>query len=108
MPRSLGGTAPSTSLKTEHSFALGEKFQRIEWPRGVFSRGNLAGSSGARTPGADYSERGRKLRGLWGFSTRAHREHRGENPSSIRRSVVTPAGFEPAISTLKGSRPWPG
>jgi len=23
-------------------------------------------------------------------------------------SVVTPAGFEPAISTLKGSRPWPG
>ena len=21
---------------------------------------------------------------------------------------VTPAGFEPAISTLKGSRPWPG
>ena len=22
-------------------------------------------------------------------------------------SVVTPAGFEPAISTLKGSRPWP-
>jgi hypothetical protein len=22
--------------------------------------------------------------------------------------VVTPAGFEPAISTLKGSRPWPG
>ena len=24
------------------------------------------------------------------------------------RMVVTPAGFEPAISTLKGSRPWPG
>lgn len=23
-------------------------------------------------------------------------------------AVVTPAGFEPAISTLKGSRPWPG
>ncbi len=22
--------------------------------------------------------------------------------------LVTPAGFEPAISTLKGSRPWPG
>jgi hypothetical protein len=22
-------------------------------------------------------------------------------------NVVTPAGFEPAISTLKGSRPWP-
>src|SRR5439155_5812384 len=22
--------------------------------------------------------------------------------------MVTPAGFEPAISTLKGSRPWPG
>jgi site-specific DNA recombinase len=25
-----------------------------------------------------------------------------------RAYVVTPAGFEPAISTLKGSRPWPG
>ena len=24
------------------------------------------------------------------------------------KAVVTPAGFEPAISTLKGSRPWPG
>ena len=24
------------------------------------------------------------------------------------KSLVTPAGFEPAISTLKGSRPWPG
>ena len=24
------------------------------------------------------------------------------------RAMVTPAGFEPAISTLKGSRPWPG
>ena len=24
------------------------------------------------------------------------------------RAVVTPAGFEPAISTLKGSRPGPG
>ena len=23
-------------------------------------------------------------------------------------AMVTPAGFEPAISTLKGSRPWPG
>ena len=23
-------------------------------------------------------------------------------------ALVTPAGFEPAISTLKGSRPWPG
>jgi hypothetical protein len=23
-------------------------------------------------------------------------------------TMVTPAGFEPAISTLKGSRPWPG
>jgi site-specific DNA recombinase len=27
---------------------------------------------------------------------------------AIPRYVVTPAGFEPAISTLKGSRPWPG
>jgi hypothetical protein len=28
----------------------------------------------------------------------------------VKRSdwLVTPAGFEPAISTLKGSRPWPG
>ena len=26
----------------------------------------------------------------------------------IPKTVVTPAGFEPAISTLKGSRPWPG
>jgi hypothetical protein len=26
----------------------------------------------------------------------------------IPKSVVTPAGFEPAISTLKGSRPGPG
>ncbi len=24
------------------------------------------------------------------------------------QGLVTPAGFEPAISTLKGSRPWPG
>lgn len=24
------------------------------------------------------------------------------------KALVTPAGFEPAISTLKGSRPWPG
>jgi hypothetical protein len=24
------------------------------------------------------------------------------------QTLVTPAGFEPAISTLKGSRPWPG
>jgi len=24
------------------------------------------------------------------------------------KTVVTPAGFEPAISTLKGSRPGPG
>lgn len=28
-------------------------------------------------------------------------------PSNSQK-VVTPAGFEPAISTLKGSRPWPG
>jgi len=28
--------------------------------------------------------------------------------TTSRVSVVTPAGFEPAISTLKGSRPWPG
>ena len=27
---------------------------------------------------------------------------------SLPRAFVTPAGFEPAISTLKGSRPWPG
>jgi hypothetical protein len=26
----------------------------------------------------------------------------------LPKAVVTPAGFEPAISTLKGSRPWPG
>ncbi len=26
----------------------------------------------------------------------------------VPRTMVTPAGFEPAISTLKGSRPWPG
>src|SRR5262249_35949189 len=29
-------------------------------------------------------------------------------PLIIGNYVVTPAGFEPAISTLKGSRPWPG
>jgi hypothetical protein len=29
-------------------------------------------------------------------------------PASVSTLVVTPAGFEPAISTLKGSRPWPG
>jgi hypothetical protein len=30
-------------------------------------------------------------------------------PSSLSTpEMVTPAGFEPAISTLKGSRPWPG
>jgi hypothetical protein len=28
--------------------------------------------------------------------------------SGVLRRMVTPAGFEPAISTLKGSRPWPG
>ena len=27
---------------------------------------------------------------------------------TLPKGVVTPAGFEPAISTLKGSRPWPG
>ena len=27
---------------------------------------------------------------------------------ALPTSLVTPAGFEPAISTLKGSRPWPG
>lgn len=26
----------------------------------------------------------------------------------VSQAGVTPAGFEPAISTLKGSRPWPG
>jgi len=26
----------------------------------------------------------------------------------VREELVTPAGFEPAISTLKGSRPGPG
>jgi hypothetical protein len=26
----------------------------------------------------------------------------------VAKKMVTPAGFEPAISTLKGSRPWPG
>lgn len=26
----------------------------------------------------------------------------------LAKGMVTPAGFEPAISTLKGSRPWPG
>ena len=26
----------------------------------------------------------------------------------VPQAMVTPAGFEPAISTLKGSRPWPG
>ena len=29
-------------------------------------------------------------------------------PANLPTLVVTPAGFEPAISTLKGSRPWPG
>ena len=30
-------------------------------------------------------------------------------PAELSRAyMVTPAGFEPAISTLKGSRPWPG
>ena len=30
-------------------------------------------------------------------------------PASLSTpEMVTPAGFEPAISTLKGSRPWPG
>ena len=27
---------------------------------------------------------------------------------SVPKALVTPAGFEPAISTLKGSRPGPG
>jgi len=26
----------------------------------------------------------------------------------VPKALVTPAGFEPAISTLKGSRPGPG
>jgi hypothetical protein len=29
-------------------------------------------------------------------------------PGKLSTLVVTPAGFEPAISTLKGSRPGPG
>ena len=29
-------------------------------------------------------------------------------PAVVPTMVVTPAGFEPAISTLKGSRPGPG
>ena len=30
------------------------------------------------------------------------------NGLATPQTLVTPAGFEPAISTLKGSRPWPG
>ena len=32
----------------------------------------------------------------------------GVLPVASTKGMVTPAGFEPAISTLKGSRPWPG
>jgi hypothetical protein len=31
-----------------------------------------------------------------------------EQALALPKAGVTPAGFEPAISTLKGSRPWPG
>ena len=42
---------------------------------------------------------------LWIASGAQIRREISEIP---RRSMVTPAGFEPAISTLKGSRPGPG
>ena len=48
------------------------------------------------------TERSTRTRGAWtGCSS-----IRGD--SACCRAMVTPAGFEPAISTLKGSRPWPG
>ncbi len=45
-----------------------------------------------------------------GGSTSSRRATFGRAPAGSARYkwVVTPAGFEPAISTLKGSRPWPG
>jgi hypothetical protein len=52
-----------------------------------------------------------------GFEERGRRGYRftGEGsyvsllPAGVPTpEMVTPAGFEPAISTLKGSRPWPG
>jgi site-specific DNA recombinase len=60
------------------------------------------------------------LNGRFVFTPRSSGEERYyefEGPGTISKLIaglalpkglVTPAGFEPAISTLKGSRPWPG
>ena len=49
-----------------------------------------------------------ELNGQRGYRFAGRVTYRRLLPVGVQRSVVTPAGFEPAISTLKGSRPWPG
>jgi hypothetical protein len=55
-------------------------------------------------PVADANGRGYRFRGELSLG----RLLAGEALVGVREDVVTPAGFEPAISTLKGSRPGPG
>ena len=43
-----------------------------------------------------------------GYRFKARGSYASLLPAALTPQVVTPAGFEPAISTLKGSRPWPG
>jgi hypothetical protein len=49
-----------------------------------------------------------ELNGQRGYRFTGRVTYRRLLPADVQRSVVTPAGFEPAVSTLKGSRPWPG
>src|SRR5262249_28275412 len=59
----------------------------------------------AMEPVANGRQRGYRVRGALAIG----RLLTGEALDTITgRTVVTPAGFEPAISTLKGSRPRPG
>ena len=47
--------------------------------------------------------------GKVGYRFKARGSYASLLPAALSTpDVVTPAGFEPAISTLKGSRPWPG
>ena len=58
----------------------------------------------AMEPVADANGRGYRFRGELSLG----RLLTGETLIGVREELVTPAGFEPAISTLKGSRPGPG
>ena len=108
---SLDGRRRLTDLDAGRLASKAEK--RLEEWRGLLGRqpvqarqilGKLLVGRITFTPGEDAEGRfyafegegalGRLLTGVLG-------------PSDLPLSMVTPAGFEPAISTLKGSRPWP-